>query len=154
MSRKTHIMLVTGLAILIFANGCVWLAWEAAKSKDTLEGYQGFFREHPRGGRAEQAQWKIAERKGTIEGYEEYLQNVSVHSSSGEIIFDGKFAAQARWRIAQQKGTIEAFNHYVEKHPEGEYAEQTRMLLNDWKNARSADTIEAYEVFLKEHPQG
>ena len=67
---------------------------------------------------------------------------------------------EADWQQAESENTEAAYQAFLEKHPEGEWAQQAQTRLDgikdgrDWENAQVADSIDAYNNYLLAHPLG
>jgi len=134
--------------------------WEEVHSTDTIEAYEEFLRNQPKGEFAEKARQRIMElyydqacAEDTIEAYEEFLRAQP----------KGEFAEKARQRImelyydqAGAENTAQAYRDFLIRYPKTAYTSkiQSRIEELDFANAQLIGTTEAYREFLNYHPNG
>jgi hypothetical protein len=158
-------MLLPVLVLLtsLTATGCADKdkeAWKKAETADSVEAFQQYLQERPKGKYVVQAReridaldWQEAEEMGTIAAFQNYLRE---HS-------DGNYAVQAReridaldWQEAEEMGTIAAFQNYLREHSDGNYAVQARERIDalDWQDAQATNTIVSYKSYVASYPTG
>ncbi len=160
MIHKADFMPMLGFAIMTLVCGCVPHAWEVAKSEDTIDAYQEFLKQPHKVQLSEKAWWRIAELKDSVEGYEEYLQNASVHSSTGKVLYEGKFALEAKKRLYEKTralGTVAAFDDFLKKYPQSEFASAAHQRLERllYDQTKMTDPLRARTAcweFLERYP--
>ncbi|SHJ96077.1 Putative peptidoglycan binding domain-containing protein [Shimia gijangensis] len=121
--------------------------------------------------------WNEARQRDTIAGYEEYLRNFpnSQHARDArvrlkELRNDTVTSHEMRaWRRAQTDDTIAAYRDYIDRFPEGYFVRHAQKRIKElkrnkprndaqpadqvaWKEARRIDTISGYTLFLRDYP--
>jgi ankyrin repeat protein len=144
-------------AALIGLGGCSMIAYDQARSKNTVEAYQTFLAKYPdcdpaqaadARSRIERLKWNEAVRKRTPEGFAAYLAEYPDSVAAKKQIEELDFAA------ATKANTLAAYRAFMQKHPEARKDEINKRILQLSKTAYAAagkaDTVEAYQAYLKD----
>ncbi len=156
---KITIFIIIIITILV---GCTAEkdAWRDATDLDTIESYEKYLKEYPKGKYVEEAidkiekiEWAIADKKGSLEGYLNYLQNYP----EGKYVTNAKVSMdRVAWRDAENNNTIESYETYLDFNPEGKYTIQAKNKLDElsWIDAKNNNTIISYKNYLSCFPSG
>ena len=140
--------------------------WLEVKSVDSIDAYQNFLKQYPRGrynlvarrklndllekqlNEEDDNLWKNAERTGTLSSYIHYVtcSRKKLHLSEAKRKID-KF----RWNVALNRGTLDAFQTYLNETDLGLYRDQAQRKVEDllWERACRLNTEHSYRNYIK-----
>ncbi len=126
--KRAFSQLLLVVIVLAFVTGCATMQsrWNAVKSTDTIQAYEKFLRDYPRGDLSDQARIRL-----------------------------NQLYEQRDWRYASSRNTIQSYEDFLKRYPRSSFSDGARSRLEALylQKAKDLNTITAYEDFLRRYPE-
>lgn len=148
------------------------IAWNKADQKNTIQAYEAFLNDFPKGNYSALAQkkiteekdkyaWRETERVNTLAAYKNYLKQFpeALHREEAEQQVK-TIGIKEDWEIAQKQNTIQGYQDYIKAYPDSEYLKQAEQQIawigenNVWEATVTQNTDAAYRNYLSKYPKG